>query len=69
MLLEIGAVPHLGVQLRAERTPFLSRGRAGHFKHGQWCGNARLLFHCSAVNRIPGDKDSEKSVIQLPGES
>nr|XP_021146751.1 centrin-3 isoform X1 [Columba livia] len=27
------AVPHLGVQLRAERTPFLSRGRAGHFKH------------------------------------
>lgn len=63
MLLEVDISPHLGIQLHVERTPFLSRGRAGRFKCGQWHRNVRLLFHCSAVNRVPGDKDSEKSVI------
>lgn len=65
MLFEIGVIPHLGIQLRTETTPFLSRGRAGNFKHGQWCGNANLLFCCSGVSRVPGGNDSERSVIQL----
>lgn len=69
VLFEIDGIPHLGIQLlKYWNNPFSFKRKSRTFKDGQWCGNANLLFCCSGVNTETGDKDSERSVNQLPEE-